>query len=131
MELDVFTNKRVWSAICSVALIGGLYRIYFTNAAPASVQAIIDKNAIDDFSMCTIVKLYPSYMKYCDAFYLDYLPKKTGPKYKQKIYEIPKLNPSLIVSTYLEVLNLRSEYGLQEYPELRYLSNGQLASENT
>ena len=131
MILDFFTSKLTWGVLCSAALITGGYRIYLTNMGPAAIEAVADKKAIDDFSKCMIAGTTTSFMKSCDAFYLEYLPRKTGPTYKRKVIEIPKLNPQLIISTYGDISSLRQESGLEAYPKLEVLSHGQLADKNT
>lgn len=131
MVLDILTSKWTWGALCSAALITGGYRLYLTNFGPATVQATIDKKAIDDFGMCLMAKAFSSNMKFCDRFYLEYLPKKTDPKYKQKIVEVKKLDPRQIISTYGDVALLRQDRGLEPYPELKVLSHGQIIDSNT
>lgn len=83
--LDILTSKWTWSVLCGAALITGGYRVYLTNFGPAVVQATIDKQAIDDFGMCLTAEAFQSHMKFCDSFYLEYLPKKTNPKYRKKL----------------------------------------------
>ncbi|KJF82385.1 hypothetical protein [Photobacterium angustum] len=126
MAIDILTSKWAWGAICSAALITGGYRVYLTHFGPAAIQAIEDKTAIDDFGHCLTARTTPSSMKSCDDFYLIYLPKKTDPKYKKKIIETPKLDSKQIISTYDDITLLRQEYGLEDYPKLKVLSNGQL-----
>ncbi|PKG74791.1 hypothetical protein CXF86_10895 [Shewanella sp. GutCb] len=131
MILDFFTSKWTWRVFCSAALITGVYRIYLTEMGPAAIEAIADKQAIDSFAKCIIAYTTPRYMKSCDAFYLEYLPRKTGPKYNRKIIEIPKLSSKMIISTYGDITSLRQESGLEPYPKLEILSHGKLVDKNT
>ncbi|WP_199453352.1 hypothetical protein [Vibrio owensii] len=135
MLLDVLSKKFFWGALCSVALIGGGYRYYLTTMGPAAVTAAIDKEANDHFVSCVAAVEGPSYslIKHCDEFFLDYLPKKTSPSYKQKIVEVKFSfsDSQLVIATYQKLSNILEEMERDAYPSLGVLSNGQIEVDNT
>ena len=131
MLSDLLTSKWAWGVCCSGLLITGIYRVYLTNLGPAAVQGAFDKIATDSFGACLTADTFTNNMKYCDKFYLEYLPQKTDPKYQRKIIEISKVSPQSIVKTYKKLVLIREEYGLIPYPELSELTTGQLSNDGT
>ncbi|WP_316674866.1 hypothetical protein [uncultured Tolumonas sp.] len=126
MILQILNKKWFWAGLCGISLISGGYRYYLTNFGPAVIQASIDAQAINDFGTCLTVENSPSLMKFCDRFYLEYLPQRTDSKYMKKIVEISKLSPEIIISTYVKIEELRKNSNLNPYPDLKKLSNNQL-----
>ncbi|ENM1126648.1 hypothetical protein AB6R54_004572 [Vibrio parahaemolyticus] len=124
--LELLSHKLFWKIIVGIAGFSGLYGIYLVTFGPAAGQAALDKAAIDDFGSCLTAEHSISGMKYCDEFYLEYLPKKTDPKYKRKIIEVQNLSSEQIIATYKDVVSWREKYSLKKYDSLSNLSNGQL-----
>jgi hypothetical protein len=126
LALAIFTNKWTWAAISSAALIVAAFLLYFASFAPVTAQETRDNKAIKDFGQCLTVRVFSKNLKACDRFYLEYLPNKTDPIFKEEIVDVGKLDPQQIVATYREVNRLLADHGLEPYPELYLLSHGQL-----
>lgn len=126
VALSILSSKKTWLAISSTALLAAGLLFYFASFGPITAQKEADSQAIEDFEQCLTARLVSENLKACDRFYLDYLPKKTDPVFKQNIVEVAKLDQKQIVRTYRDVNRLLKDHGLAPYPELYLLSHGQL-----
>ncbi|MEE1673252.1 hypothetical protein SNR37_002666 [Agarivorans aestuarii] len=126
MALGIFINKWTWVTISSAALIVAGFLLYFVSFGPVTAQEARDNKAIKDFGQCLTIRVFSKNLRACDRFYLEYLPNKTDPIFKEDIVDVEKLEPQQIVSTYRDVNRLLVDHGLEPYPELSLLSHGQL-----
>ncbi|MCA2418852.1 hypothetical protein R7Q39_14980 [Vibrio sp. 947] len=134
--LDIFKEKITWVLIGAITIPTGgffgakLYQSYLKKTGTSAIQGVADREAQNVFAACMSAVDLESYsdMKDCDRYYLEYLPEKTSPDYREKTIEFEKLqvDQELVKAYYDKIVLLRAEFELEPYEPLDELSNGKI-----
>jgi hypothetical protein len=135
--LKILRENITWSLIIAIAIPAGyffstkFYQNYLKKTGTSVAQGVTDRDAQNIFASCMSAVDLESYdLKNCDRYYLEYLPEKTSPDYKDKAIEFKKLqvDHDLVRDYYDKLVVLRAEFELAPYKPLDELSNGKISA---
>ncbi|WP_088331444.1 hypothetical protein [Lacimicrobium sp. SS2-24] len=106
-----------------------LYRVYLSEGTKAVLKQMDYKSAIEGFALCQIHNYSTANMPHdqCLDFFNNYVPA-VFEKSKDETFPLNFTKKSDLVKTYNLVQKDLREFGLEELPPLRVLTNGKVQS---